>query len=108
MGAVGHPRRNGLPGRAETVIDAGVEGHSRGVIHICMIGGAGSTATDPFERNFPAAQDRALRCLIDEIRAETAITRNTGHNDHAAKACPGFVVRNWINQARNLSKERRT
>lgn len=88
-----------LPGRAETEIGAGVEGHNRGVIHICLIGGAGSSATDLFERNFTTAQDRALRGLIDAIRAETAITRITGHNDHAAKACPGFVVRNWINRA---------
>lgn len=88
-----------LPGRAETEIGAGVEGHNRGVIHICLIGGAGSAATDPFERNFTAAQDRALRSLIEAIRARTAITRITGHNDHAAKACPGFVVRNWINRA---------
>lgn len=88
-----------LPGRAETEIGAGVEGHNRGVIHICLIGGAGSSATDSFERNFTAAQDRALRGLIDAIRAETAITRITGHNDHAAKACPGFVVRTWINRA---------
>ncbi|MCA3443054.1 MAG: hypothetical protein INF52_06710 [Rhodobacter sp.] len=43
--------------------------------------------------------DRALRGLIDAIRAETAITRITGHNDHAAKACPGFVLRTWINRA---------
>jgi peptidoglycan hydrolase-like protein with peptidoglycan-binding domain len=88
-----------LPGRAENEIGAGVEGHNRGVIHICLIGGAGSSATDAFERNFTAAQDRALRGLIDAIRAETAITSITGHNDHAAKACPGFVVRTWINRA---------
>lgn len=88
-----------LPGRAESEIGAGVEGHNRGVIHICLIGGAGSAATDTFDRNFTAAQDRALRGLIDVIRTETAITRITGHNDHAAKACPGFVVRTWINQA---------
>ena len=88
-----------LPGRAETEIGAGVEGHHRGLIHICLIGGAGSVATDPFERNFTAAQNRALRGLIDAIHAETAITRITGHNDHAAKACPGFVVRSWINRA---------
>lgn len=88
-----------LPGRAETEIGAGVEGHNRGVIHICLIGGAGSVATDPFERNFTAAQDRALLGLIDAIRADTAITRITSHNDHAVKACPGFVVRTWINRA---------
>ena len=87
-----------LPGRTENEIGAGVEGHNCGVIHICLIGGAGSAATDRFERNFTAAQNRALRGLIDEIRARTAITRITGHNDHAAKACPGFVVRSWINR----------
>ncbi len=43
--------------------------------------------------------DRSLRGLIDQIRAHTSITRITGHNDHAAKACPGFVLRNWINRA---------
>ena len=87
-----------LPGRAETEIGAGVEGHNRGVIHICLIGGAGSAKTDPFERNFTSAQDEALRVLIAAICARTGITRITGHNDHAAKACPGFVVSTWINR----------
>jgi hypothetical protein len=88
-----------LLGRAETEIGAGVEGHNRGVIHICLVGGAGSAATDTFERNFTVAQDRGLRGLIDAIRGRTAINRITGHNDHAAKACPGFVVRTWINRS---------
>ena len=88
-----------LPGREEAEIGAGVEGHNRGVIHICLIGGAGSATTDSFERHFTAAQDGTLRGLIDAIRGRTEITRVTGHNDHAAKACSGFVVRNWINRA---------
>ncbi|MES2915109.1 MAG: N-acetylmuramoyl-L-alanine amidase [Pseudomonadota bacterium] len=88
-----------LPGRAENGIGAGVEDYNRGVIHICLIGGAGSAATDTFERNFTATHDPTLRGLIDSVRSRTAITRSSGHNDHAAKACPGSIVRNRINRA---------
>ncbi len=84
-----------LPGRPETEIGAGVEGHNRGVIHICLVGGAGSTADDPFEKNFAAAQDLALRGLLTEIADRTAVSRVSGHNEYAAKACPGFRVLKW-------------
>ena len=51
-------------------------------------------------RSLPGQEaHKRTQILIDAIRAETAITRITGHNDHAAKACPGFVVRNWCNRA---------
>jgi len=83
-------------GRAETVIGAGVEGHNAGVIHVTLIGGADSAATDPFERNFTLAQNAALRRMIAEISARTGITRIAGHNEFAAKACPGFDVGDWL------------
>lgn len=85
-----------LPGRAETVIGAGVEGHNRGVLHVCLLGGHGSSATDPFSRHFTAQQDAALRRLIVEIQKKTPISRISGHNEHAAKACPGFNVSRWL------------
>ncbi|NBT33029.1 MAG: hypothetical protein EBT13_14305 [Rhodobacteraceae bacterium] len=85
-----------MPGRAETVIGAGVEGHNSGVIHISLIGGGGSAATDAFSRNFTAAQDATLRRLIKEISTRTAIARVSGHNEWAAKACPGFFVPDWL------------
>lgn len=90
--------RNGatLPGRPETVIGAGVEGHNSGVIHISLVGGGGSSATDLFSRNFTTAQDDTTRRLIREISARTGITKITGHNEHAAKACPGFMVAQWL------------
>jgi len=87
------------PGRSETVIGAGVEGHNRGVIHICLIGGHGSSSTDPFSQNFTAEQDHAARRLIADIAARTPIDRISGHNEWASKACPGFHVPTWLLEA---------
>jgi len=84
------------PGRAETEIGAGVEGHNAGVIHISLFGGFGSAETDPFERNFTATQDAALRRIIREVCDRTRIAKVTGHNQYAAKACPGFSVPDWL------------
>ena len=83
-------------GRPENVIGAGVAGHNTGVIHVCLLGGHGASATDPFAANFTPAQDRALRQLLQEIARRTKVARITGHNDHAAKACPGFMVSEWL------------
>lgn len=84
------------PGRRETEIGAGVEGHNRGVIHVCLIGGHGSAATDRFAQHFTGSQDAALRRLIAQISARTPIRRVSGHNEWAAKACPGFNVPAWL------------
>jgi N-acetyl-anhydromuramyl-L-alanine amidase AmpD len=84
------------PGRRETEIGAGVEGHNRGVIHVCLIGGHGSAATDRFAQHFTRAQDAELRRLIAQISARTPIRRVSGHNEWAARACPGFNVPAWL------------
>jgi len=87
-----------LSGRAETEIGAGVEGHNRGVIHICLIGGAGSAETDRFSRNFTPAQNISLRQQLQGIGMRTGIRRISGHNEWAAKACPGFNVTTWLKE----------
>ena len=84
------------PGRPETEIGAGVEGHNRRVIHVCLIGGHGSAGTDRFKTHFTSEQDRVLRELIARISARTPIRRVSGHNEWAAKACPGFNVPAWL------------
>lgn len=89
-------------GRPETEIGAGVEGHNRGVIHICLIGGRESAATDDFRRNFTFEQDVALRMLITEIKGRARIKRISGHNEWAAKACPGFHVPTWLKGSPNV------
>lgn len=88
-----------LPGRLETEIGAGVEGRNAGVIHICLIGGHGSAETDRFDRHFTPAQDVTLRGLIQGIGMRTRIARISGHNEFAAKACPGFTVSRWLSEA---------
>ena len=80
------------PGRAETEIGAHVEGHNRGTLGICLLGGYGTSADDPFEKNFTGSQATAVKRLIGEIKGRTAIQKVSGHNDYAAKACPGFRV----------------
>lgn len=81
-----------VPGRLETEIGAHVEGHNRGTIAICLLGGYGAKANDLFERNFTPAQAAAMRRLIGEIKGRAAIRNLSGHNYYAAKACPGFNV----------------
>lgn len=88
-----------IAGRPETEIGAGVVGHNSGVIHICLIGGFGSTETDAFSTNFTASQDARLRAQIQAISMRTQITRISGHNEWAAKACPGFAVPSWLKGA---------
>lgn len=86
-------------GRPETAVGAGVAGHNAGVIHICLIGGFGSTEHDRFDANFTASQDARLRAQIAAISMRTQITRISGHNEWAAKACPGFDVSAWLKGA---------
>jgi N-acetyl-anhydromuramyl-L-alanine amidase AmpD len=64
-------------------------------IGVCLIGGFGSAATDRFEQNFTPEQDRALRALIADLQKRFGKLALSGHNQWAAKACPGFNVPAW-------------
>jgi N-acetylmuramoyl-L-alanine amidase len=83
-------------GRPETMIGAHVQGRNTGTIGICLIGGHGSSADDRFEDHFTVAQDAALRRLIAGVEGRTGIECVSGHNEYAAKACPGFRVAEWL------------
>lgn len=83
-------------GRPLGQIGAHVAGRNTGTIGVCLIGGHGSAETDFFSEHFTAAQEKALRKLLaDLIWAHPTITRVSGHNQWAAKACPGFNVPAW-------------
>ena len=66
-----------------------------GTIGISLFGGHGSAETDDFSENFTPDQDRALAGLIDKLRAKYGNLALSGHNQYAAKACPGFNVPSW-------------
>lgn len=82
-------------GRDEATVGAHAQGHNEGSIGICLIGGHGSSENDPFAKNFTPEQDMKLRELIEGIQSRTTIHRIRGHNEVAAKACPGFNVKRW-------------
>lgn len=85
-------------------VGAGVRGHNAHTIHICLIGGHGSTQNDAFADNFTLEQEVALRRRIAALRKQfPSIKRVSGHNEYAAKACPGFNVPRWY-----ASKQERT
>jgi N-acetylmuramoyl-L-alanine amidase len=95
--------RNGTVanGRPLEQVGSHTKGHNTGTVGICLIGGHGSDANDKFADNFTPAQDAALQKVIaDLIRRYPSITRVAGHNQFAAKACPGFNVPGWYAAAR--------
>lgn len=83
-------------GRPIERIGAHVRGHNTGTIGISLFGGFGSSADDEFEDNFTEAQNVALRKLISELSEKYGIEKISGHNEYAAKACPGFSVKDWL------------
>ena len=75
---------------------AHVQGHNKGTIGISLFGGHGSAETDKFGQHFTPQQDAALRNLIRDLQATYGKVPVTGHNQYAAKACPGFNVPAWF------------
>ena len=86
-------------GRPETVVGAHTQGHNTGSIGICLIGSAMSSADDRFVDHYTPAQDITLRQQIQAISMRAQIYRVSGHNEYAQKACPGFRVAPWLEEA---------
>lgn len=83
-------------GRPMSRDGAHVRGHNRGTIGISLFGGHGSSENDAFSDNFTPEQDKALRGLIADLKRQYGDVPVTGHNEYAAKACPGFRVARWL------------
>jgi N-acetyl-anhydromuramyl-L-alanine amidase AmpD len=78
---------------------AHVAGRNKGTIGISLFGGHGSSADDAFSDNFTPEQNAALRDLIGSLQKTYGPVPVTGHNQWAAKACPGFRVGPWLDNA---------
>jgi len=86
-------------GRPIEQVGAHVSGHNTGTIGISLFGGHGSAETDMFHDHFTNAQEAALHKLIADLRKRFGIIKISGHNQYAAKACPGFNVPDWFRAA---------
>lgn len=88
VGLDGVPR----PGRPEAQVGAHVQGHNTGTLGVVYVGGVDS-------RNQPKdtrtdAQRAGLISMVRGLKERyPSITKVTGHNQYAAKACPSFDVR---------------
>jgi len=84
-----------LPGRAVSRVGAHVRDHNVGTIGVCLFGGHGSAATDAFKDHFTYEQETALVALTRALMHSFDFDKISGHNEYAAKACPGFDVKKW-------------
>jgi len=76
---------------------AHVRGHNQDTVGICLFGGYQGSASDEFDDHYTPEQDKALRELIEHLKAEyPSIKKVSGHNEYAAKGCPCFNVQRWL------------
>lgn len=83
-------------GRPVEKTGAHCRGRNKGTIGVSLFGGHGSSERDQFADHYTDAQEAALRGLIGDLKAEHGNLKVSGHNQYAAKACPGFDVPNWF------------
>ena len=83
-------------GRPDEEVGAHVSGHNKDSLGICLIGGHGSSENDKFSDHFTVAQEDALLELLDDLGTLYPGLAIHGHNEYAAKACPGFNVKTWL------------
>jgi len=83
-------------GRPVEKVGAHVKGHNSNSIGICLVGGHGGAATDKFEDHFTDMQRKALDKLLSDLTKEHKDAKIRGHNEVAAKACPSFTVKEYL------------
>ena len=92
-------RRNGKRelGRPITKIGAGVKGHNRGAIHICIVGGVNADDRMKAVFNFTRKTMTGLDILLRHLTHIYKGAKVKGHRDFPGvkKACPCFDVRAW-------------
>lgn len=78
------------PGRSETVVGAHCSGQNSHSIGVCYIGGCDKNMKPKDTRT--AAQRKALREIVADLRRRYPRATVHGHYEFAAKACPSFAV----------------
>lgn len=96
-----------MAGRPESDIGAHAWGYNQCSIGICLVGGHGGEANDPFSKHYTQRQEAAFEVLIDELRERypnISEENIMGHNRFAAKACPCFNVQQKLFGKRYIVK----
>ena len=88
--------RDGRFQRGRDVSAAGAHAfrHNRNSIGICMIGGLGKDNRPA--PDFTRAQWRTLKAVVAELQKQYPDAVVRGHNELGGKACPSFVVADWM------------
>lgn len=82
-----------VAGRPEAQIGAHVAAHNTGTLGICYVGGVASDGKTAKDTRTPAQKAALLDLARGLISKYPDISKVTGHNQYAAKACPSFDVR---------------
>ena len=83
-------------GRPFSTIGAHVIGHNAGSLGFLLVESRMITHIGAFDDWFTSAQDKVLRCILDDLRHSHGIREIVGHNDLAGRLCPGFRVSEWL------------
>lgn len=86
--------RNGhiMVGRPIGQIGSHVAGHNTGTVGCSYIGGVAADGKTPKDTRTPE-QRSSMMWLTEQLIAKHGISKVSGHNQYAAKACPSFDVR---------------
>ena len=87
-------------GRPLGTVGAHVKGHNKNSIGVVLIGGHGGAADDQFEDNFTQKQKVTLLKVLDDLTTQFPNAKIRGHNEVAAKACPTFTVKDFLDANR--------
>lgn len=80
-------------GRPEALIGAHVAGHNSGTLGVVYVGGVAEDGKTAKDTRTPAQKKALLAHVKALIERYPTITKVTGHNQYANKACPSFDVR---------------
>lgn len=89
-------RRNGTieDGRDVNQVGAHTVGQNETSVGVCLVGGVDDKLQP--QANFTPQQMATLRKLLGELKVKFPEAVVKGHRDFAAKACPSFDVKRWL------------
>lgn len=92
-------------GNVDEEVGAHTLGYNSTSIGICLVGGLNGDADDKPEDHFTQEQIAKLKALIRTLLSRYPRASVHGHNEFAAKACPCFRVKDWVESTDWASQE---